>query len=380
MGTLFLHEQRLLNFTNIQCTVLLEQTVFVHQTVPTTVSTMSISGSVNSTSPPDFNSHIYFLPQIILSVVIGAPTILSNVILLISIYRNPDRNQLSQSPATLLVVNLSVCDLLLGIGIAFGSLYFDIAMYKGSKNEDVKEVGLVTSVVGIVGVIVSSWTLAAMSLDRLFAVSSPLQYRARVTKAKVKAFLAVCWVYALLFSCSSLVVPITVFLLLYCHLHASLPLIILPVVYWKTYSALRSHNNRVGTLTDGREAMDFAHRNRERKMISAFLLILVLFYVTFLPHFIALNMLVLQPSKMESFMHFLYTSNKFVSVNSSLNPFIYAWRIPKYRRAFKAVFCGCGSRNRSTNTVVEGRMMAMTIVQRTEPPSMDNNQPTEMST
>ena len=346
------------------------------------VLTMSTSGSVNSTSALDLSSHPYFLSQIILSVMFATPAVLFNVVLLISIYRDPGRNQLNQSPVTFLVVNLSVCDLLIGVVPGFGSLYYDIALFKRRGREELAGARILLTFVGVVANVVSSCTIAAMSLDRFFAVSSPLQYKARVTKAKVKAFIAICWVYALLFSCLSLGVSITVFVLLYCHLHVSLPLIILPVVYWKTYSAFRSHNNRVGNLADGRQAMDIVHRNRERKMISAFLLVLVLFYVTFMPQFIAQNMLVVQPSYLqaESFLFFLYTSNKFVLVNSSLNPFVYAWRIPKYRRAFKEVFRGCGARNRSTNTEAGGRAMTMMTVHRTEPASMDNNQPIVMST
>ena len=357
-----------LNFENIQCTVVLEQSGFVLYTVPTVVSTMSTSASVNSTSPLFFNSHTYFLSQIILSVVIGAPTVFSNVVLLISIYQNPNRNQLNQSPATLFVVNLSVSDLLLGIAVTCGSLSYNIALFNGTKTEDVQGLKIVITVVGILTSIVSSCTIAAMSLDRFLAVSSPLQYRARVTKTNVKIFLVVCWVYALLFSCLGLGVSRTVFILLYCHLHVSFPLIILPVVYWKTYSALRSHNNRVGNLAGGRQTMDIVHRNRERKMISAFLLVLVLFYVTFLPQSIAQNMMVLQPSylKAESFTYFLYTSYKFVSVNTILNPFIYAWRIPKYRRAFKEVFSRCVPRILTRNAVADARIMSMTSMRRPE--------------
>ena len=320
---------------------------------------MSTSGSGNSTAAFDSSSQIHFISRIILSVIIGAPAVLSNVVLLISIYRNPDRNQSNQSPATLLVVNLSVCDLLIGVVPGFGSLYYDIALFNREARGDLAWVKLFLNFVAVFASIVSSCTIAAMALDRFFAVSSPLQYRARVTKAKIKVFIALCWAYALLFSCLGLVVSRTVFVLLYCHLHVSCPLIILPVVYWKTYSALRSHNNRVGNLADGRQAMDIAHRNRERKMISAFLLVLVLFYVTFLPLFIALNMIVVQLSYLndESFLFFLNASDKFFLVNSSLNPFIYAWRIPKYRRAFKDVFCGCGFRNRSINTVADARMI-----------------------
>ena len=251
-----------------------------------------------------------------------------------------------------------MCDLLIGVLPGFGSLYYDIALFNRKTRKDLAWVVFLFTFVAVFVNIVSSCTIAAMALDRYVAVSSPLQYKARVTKAKVKVFLAVCWVYALLFPCLSLGVSPTVFILLNLHLHVSFPLIIQPYVYWKTYSALRSHNSRVGNLADGRQAMDIAHRNRERKMISAFLLVLVLFYVTFLPVFIALHMFVLQPSylKAESFLFFLYASYKFLLVNSSLNPFIYAWRIPKYRRAFKDVFCGCGSRNRSINTVADARI------------------------
>ena len=320
---------------------------------------MSTSLSGNSTVAFDSSSYLFFISQIILTVMISAPTVLSNVVLLISIYRNTDRNQSNQSPATLLVVNLSMCDLLIGVLPGFGSLYYDIALFSGRTREDLAKARILFTFVAVFASILSSCTIAAMALDRFFAVSCPLQYKARVTKAKIEVIIAVCWVYALLFPCLSLGVSITVFLLLYCHLHVSFPLIILPVVYWKTYSALRCHNNQVRNLADGREAIDFAHRNRERKMISAFLLVLVLFYVTFLPHFIALNMIVFEPSylNVESFLFFLYTSNKFILVNSSLNPFIYAWRIPKYRRALKDVFCKCSFRNRSINTVADARLI-----------------------
>ena len=37
----------------------------------------------------------------------------------------------------------------------------------------------------------------------------------------------------------------SLFVLLYCHLHMSVPLIIFPVVHWKTFRALRLHNNQV---------------------------------------------------------------------------------------------------------------------------------------
>ena len=155
----------------------------------------------------------------------------------------------------------------------------------------------------------------------------------------------------------------SLFVLLYCHLHMSVPLIILPVVYWKTFRALRLHNDQVQNVADGhgREQMDIVHRNRERKMISAFLLVVVALYVVFAPNFIAFNLYVLYPSlikKQSSFQFLFGISDKLLLVNCILNPFIYAWRIPNYRRAFREVFSGCVCLPR--NTVVAGPMVMQT--------------------
>ena len=71
--------------------------------------------------------------------------------------------------------------------------------------------------------IVSSRTIPAMPLDRLLAVSSPHQYIARVTKAKIRAFIAVVWIYAFLFFKSWMdgSIRVTVVVVLYCHFHVS---------------------------------------------------------------------------------------------------------------------------------------------------------------
>lgn len=297
------------------------------------------------------NSDFFLLSQAILAILISTPAVVTNVLLLITVFRDPSRNQpLLRSPVTLLVVNLAMCDLITGAIPCYGSFYYNIALFTGQPKQELFGLRMGVTVTGVVANVVSSCTIAAMSFDRLFAVSSPHQYNARVTKAKIKAFIVVAWIYSLFFSSlTQLGLSITVAILLYCHIHMSIPLVILPVVYWKTYRALRLHNNEVRNLTNGREQIDLARKRRERKMVSAFLLVLISFYVTFMPQYIAQNIYLLFPSVTEttSYKFFLYASNKFVVLNCSLNPFIYAWRVPKYKRAFMAVFgrCVCRSRN-----------------------------------
>ena len=200
------------------------------------------------------------------------------------------------------------------------------------------------TVAAVVTNIVSSCTITAMSLDRLFAVSSLHQYAARVTKAKIKIFIAVVWIYSVLFSSlGRMGVSVTLVVVLYCHIHVSACGILTYRVRW--------HNIQVRNLADEREKIDVVPKRRKRKTVSAFLLVLISFYLTFLPQYIAQNIYLLSPSFAErsSFKFFLYASNKFLFLNCTLNPFIYAWRIPKYKRAFLAVFSCCVCR--STNVV-----------------------------
>ena len=289
----------------------------------------------------------FFISQAILSIVFATSALLSNVFLMITVCRNTNLNQrIWQTHATYFVVNLSICDLLAGLVPGYGGLFYNISILRGQTRESL--VGLQSLIVAaaVMTNIVSSCTIVLMSYDRWLAVSSPLHYKARVTKAKIKAAIASTWIYSLIFSSLPFLgVALSLFSLLYCHLHVSVPLIILPVLYWKTLRALRHHNNQVQDVADdnGRREMDKAHRNRERKMVSAFLLILVFFYLSFGPQFIAQNVLVFCPDAInqESFSFFLYASNKFLLVNCCLNPFIYAWRIPTYRRAFREIFSDC---------------------------------------
>ena len=289
----------------------------------------------------------FFISQAILSIVFATSALLSNVFLMITVCRNTNLNQrIWQTHATYFVVNLSICDLLAGLVPGYGGLFYNISILRGQTRESL--VGLQSLIVAaaVMTNIVSSCTIVLMSYDRWLAVSSPLHYKARVTKAKIKAAIASTWIYSLIFSSLPFLgVALSLFSLLYCHLHVSVPLIILPVLYWKTQRALRHHNNQVQDVAgdNGRRQMDEAHRNRERKMVSAFLLILVFFYLSFCPQFIAQNVLVFYPDAInqESFSFFLYASNKFLLVNCCLNPFIYAWRIPTYRRAFREIFSDC---------------------------------------
>jgi len=309
-----------------------------------------------STSSPDPRKYQYYLLQAILNVLVPTSGILSNLVLAVAIYRNPERNRQRFSPLSLLVMNLSMCDFLAAVVIGFGLCCYHFLLLTGRTRQSLFFVTIVVNHVGIVTNIVSVCTISALSVERFYAISFPLRHKVRFRKGTVQAFLVACWLYAVLFACLSPVLSYSEFFLVYIHVHGTIPLICLPLVYWKTYAALRSHNIQVGNLsTVQRQPRELIHRSRERKLVSAILLILVMFYTTFMPSYIAINMSALRPSffKSQSFSLFYGLSYVILLLNCIFNPFIYSWRIPQYRRAFKAVFGGCDCCSRQIETSIE---------------------------
>lgn len=310
----------------------------------------------SSTSSPDPRKYQYYLLQAILNVLVSTSGLLSNLVLAVAIYRNPERNRQRFSPFSLLVMNLSMCDFLAAVVIGFGLCCYHFLLLTGRTRQSLFFVTIVVNHVGIVTNIVSVCTISALSVERFYAISFPLRHKVRFRKGTVQAFLVACWLYAVLFACVSPVLSYSEFFLVYIHVHGTIPLICLPLVYWKTYAALRSHNIQVGNLsTVQRQPRELIHRNRERKLVSAILLILVMFYITFMPSYIAINMSALRSSffKSQSFSLFYGLSYVILLLNCIFNPFIYSWRIPQYRRAFKAVFGGCDCCRRRIETGIE---------------------------
>ena len=295
----------------------------------------------------------YYISMAFGDFALAVSAVFSNAAFLVTVYRDPNRC-LRTAPATFLMINLSASDMVGGVVSGFCSGAFNIAELTGSVGTAKVTISVIL-LVAVLTIIVSSYTMVAMSLDRWFAVSSPFKHRAGVSGGKMKVFIAAIWTYAFLFTALFVVgVPRDIVTLLYCHLHLSLPIVVLAVIYWQTYRALRFHSSQVQTLSQGNVAINVAHTIRERKVTSAFLLVLMVFYSVFFPHFVSLHVILFCPPCIvtTSFKVLNSLSTKLLLANYSTNPFIWAWRIPKFRRAFRSVVINiCSARNYQGNIV-----------------------------
>ena len=119
-----------------------------------------------------------------------------------------------------------------------------------------------------------------------------------------------------------------------------IPSFILTTVYVKIYKEI-SHQRQ--ELKDVRASLTAASRRqqleRENRMVKTFVLILSIFYFSFFPYFINVQILYFCPCRNSyAYNVYHYVANEFLSVSSIADPFMYAWRLPKLSRSLRSCF------------------------------------------
>ena len=200
---------------------------------------------------------------------------------------------------------------------------------------------------------VSVFASTALSVDRLLALFLGLRYRHVVTLKRVRAVLA-CGCLALLltvlvwnFRTKPAGIIITIFL--------TLCLIISLFSYTKIVLRLRQHQSSVRdnvqqgqANTGSRMPLNLERYKKTVVSIALVQLALVICYFPFIAFRILFHLRRIPPGI--DLILFDCTTT-LVFLNSSLNPFLYCWRIKEIRQAVKATirrFCACLSQGTST--------------------------------
>ena len=198
---------------------------------------------------------------------------------------------------------------------------------------------------------VSVFASTAQSVDRLLALFLGLRYRHVVTLKRVRAVLA-CGCLALLL----------IILVWYFHAKtASITLTILSTLclsislfsYTKIVLRLRQHQSSVrDNVQQGQAITGGIPLNLERykRTVVSIVLVQLALFICYFPFIIFLILIHLR--RIPPGIYFLldFTATLFF-LNSSLNPFLYCWRIKEIRQAVKATirrFCACLSQGTST--------------------------------
>lgn len=279
----------------------------------------------------------------ITNLLVGVIAIVGNLLLCWTIYRDPFRRL--RTTASYLVVNLAIADLLTGLITEPFYAAFEISNFMEKETDILYVIGESTAYVFVNASILSILSLA---WDRYIAVRYPLLHSQKIDRKRILTMTVLLWIYSILFSMLRFMgVPEDVFYWLDLHVNYTLFGGLLIGLYISIFLTIRNQ------LEMSLRAQGFNSEIRrqpthdeietkvksEKKMTKIVFLLLLVAIACMLPLYIMLHVELLCESCME--VPVVKTISKLsepiLFLNSGLNPFLYAWAIPKYRQALKKI-------------------------------------------
>jgi hypothetical protein len=284
------------------------------------------------------NNSCFLLSVTIIDFILATLTISGNLLLLTTILFDPLR--CLRTPTTYFIANLAFSDLLIGLLIGYGRAVVEYFQYVDEAAP--RWTAIVINIGGGATLISGIWTVIALALDRYLTVTDPLHYSERVTAHRVVLYISLSWPLAM-----ALPAPYpfagqswSIFLLTFSHSHFTVPVLLLLAVYFRIFRSMSRRRSELLRLTTSISTMTLRHTlEREEKMAITSLMILILFCTSFLPFYVKIQLLSFcKCLESKPYREFAFVAHIFLYISSLMDPFMYAWRVPKFRRSLRECF------------------------------------------
>ena len=294
----------------------------------------------NSTSSEAFNLATVAIIFCSLNILLSITASVGNILILIALRKVTSLH----SSTKLLFQCLAITDL--GVGLISQPLYviFNILVINFNLWNIISILYYIIWALSICLCAVSLLTTTALSVDRLLALSLKLRYRHVVTLKRVRAVVFCFWLIPVLGTFMFLFWDRKIALATF-SVSAMLCIVTSLLSYTITFIKLRLHQATMQPIGGGIPALKIAQFKRTVTSIG---LVQSALFVCYIP-FAILNVILLLNSVLANNAVFRLASNLVYStlifLNSSLNPFLYCWRIKEVRQAVKAtikqLYCNC---------------------------------------
>ena len=261
---------------------------------------------------------------IIINCVLNAPlmliSILGNALVLAAIIRTPS---IRSTPHMIMLCSLAVSDFLVGLIVQ------PINIAEQLTNDRI--VHYVVMLTGPSLCVVSLMTITAITVDRFLALHYHMRYVTLVTESRVKYTLTIIWLINFLSSGLSfrhppvqhfVVAIVTIICLLICM-----------ASFIRIYCCIRRHQLEIYAQQQAVQSSDAVNNlnltRLKRSSLNTFVFFIVLI-ICYLPMYVLLTLLGLSIKDWQSEWQFVMTA---VCMNSSINPFLYCWRLRELRTA-----------------------------------------------
>ena len=267
------------------------------------------------------------------NVILSLTAILGNFLILVALRKESSLHP----PSKLLYRCLTTTDLLVGlVSQPFYTIYWiSIANEHWNLCRYTRDAAYTTSI-AFCGV--SLGTMTAITVDRLLALLLGLRYKQTVTLKRTNIILAALWVLSGMAAlCYILDYRITSWFTYICIPSCFL---ISMVSYTKIFRTLIRHQAQVQVHVQLQSSQpNSLNISRYRKAVYSALWVQLSLVVCYIP-FIVVEIVIVEASKRTFSSHLLVTRGKagtLLYFNSTLNPFLYCWKISEVRRAVKQI-------------------------------------------
>ena len=284
--------------------------------------------SRNSCSPN--LSHDWRVIFIVINVISSVIALAGNSIILLSIYKV---RSLRSRASNIFLASLATSDLFVGLLVYPTYIVLTVSNLWFSSNFMYK----VENFLWIQSLVTSTFTLCAISIDRLIAVMFAIRYRQIVTKRRSWHVVCFIWIASLSFACSTLFVHnidnASILWIVCLVLTFVLPFAIIIYCYAHIFRLVNEQKRKICYLNPA-EAAEIL-RNRKAAWTAA--IVIGIFFVTFFPNVVFSCIDLATKDRCEKarvYRHWLW--GIFLAFSSaSWNPFVYAARMREFRHAFK---------------------------------------------
>ena len=254
---------------------------------------------------------------------------LGNAVILISIWRT----QSLHSPSNTLLFVLSLTDFL--VGTVTQPLYIISRIYfLTTKTDGPQELLDTFDVTSSFLSGVSFFTATLISIDRYLVLFLHLRYPSVVTNKRISVLIVASWVLPAIWGFTWIHNPRLFYFLGFASSSTCFSIIV--AMYCKIYQVIRRHRTHIKNQPHFQETTSSSRANftsYTRSVLNTFI-VCVLLFLCYFPYLCTAALIQLAGHSVSKKMS-LEVSGTIIFINSSLNPFVYFWRVKEFRSAIK---------------------------------------------
>ena len=259
-------------------------------------------------------------------------TVVGNALVIAAVCKDPLKI-LKTSPSNFILLSLSIADLIVGLVIDPW-----VASWFLRVGETVPPSGHILVIFSGSSIIVSVGHVLLLTVDRYYALATPLKYRAKITRRRVTIASCSIWISCI---CYAVVVSILQnHLLLMWFISVALLYICsecICVLYLATLRHLVKHS-RSRIAVDNSQSNAVLVYQREKKVFKVIVSVIFVFFLCFIP-WLGTQFVIYFCKACHNYQKTMIAcfnaTTVFPFINSAFNPFVYSWTFSKFRATFR---------------------------------------------